>query len=97
VLARYRHLDGIPADASDWDVSVRGAARLAGTLARQGEAARLFRRLATLLTDLPVFDSIEELRWRGPRPEFENYCASIRAERLRERAGALVEEGRPDT
>jgi len=66
VLARYEHLEAIPADAADWDVKVRGAAALAATLAAQRDDALLFRRLATLRTDVPLAESVAELRWQGP-------------------------------
>src|SRR6266850_6742666 len=70
VLARYRHLEQIPRHAADWDVSVRGAARLAATLAEEGEGARLFRTLATLRADAPTSADVDALRWVGPRPGF---------------------------
>jgi 5'-3' exonuclease len=86
LLARYGHLDGIPADAAHWDVPLRGAARLAATLSAGMEHARLFRRLATLRGDaLPVFP-IDALRWAGPRPGFDALCARLDAPRLAERA-----------
>src|SRR6266436_6815041 len=71
VLGRYAHLECIPAKATEWTVPVRGAARLAASLQENRELAMLFRTLATLRTDVPVFSSVDELRWRGPLPEFE--------------------------
>jgi 5'-3' exonuclease len=71
VLARYGSIDRIPDRASAWDVSVRGAAALAATLAAQREQALLFRTLATLRLDVPTVADVDELRWRGPAPEFE--------------------------
>ena len=65
VLARFGHLDAIPADARAWNVNVAGAARLAQTLARDRDLALLFRTLATLRTDIPLFDDVETLRWSG--------------------------------
>jgi 5'-3' exonuclease len=62
VLARYGHLEAIPADAREWNVAVAGAARLAQTLADNRERAELFRTLATLRTDIPLFDDVDELR-----------------------------------
>ena len=96
ILAEYGHLESIPRDASDWRVRVRGAERLAWTLGERRDEALLFRRLATLRTDIPVFDSVEDLRWRGPRPEFEALCRSMRAERLWERAVLLDTSDGPD-
>jgi 5'-3' exonuclease len=74
VLSRYRHLEAIPKDAAQWDVRVRGAAALAVSLRQNWEDALLFRELATLRTDADVFRNIDELRWRGPRPEFAALC-----------------------
>ena len=79
VLARYPHLEHIPDDAAAWDVRVRGAERLARSLAGAREEAVLFRDLATLRTSLPVFEDIENLRWNGPEPRFFDLCARINA------------------
>lgn len=66
VLARYQTIDAIPDDAGDWDVKVRGAVSLAENL-RNGRAdAALFRQLATLRIDVPLAESVEQLRWAGP-------------------------------
>ena len=66
VLARYQTIDAIPDDAGDWDVKVRGAESLAENL-RNGRAdAALFRQLATLRIDVPLGESVEQLRWAGP-------------------------------
>jgi 5'-3' exonuclease len=66
VLARYGRLEAIPAAASAWEVRVAGAARLAATLQDQFELALLFRTLATLRTDIPLFTDVESLRWAQP-------------------------------
>lgn len=71
VLARYRHLESIPADWRDWQVNASNAGALAATLGRERSQAFLFRTLATLRSDIPLFDSIGELQWNGPKPEFE--------------------------
>jgi 5'-3' exonuclease len=89
VLGRYAHLEDIPQNHEDWDVKVRGAPKLAATLAEQQDSAMLFRDLATLRTDAPVFDSVDELLWKGPLPEFEALCESMKATRLWERAVAV--------
>lgn len=70
VLARYGHLESIPEDWRTWGVNASGASALADTLARERDRAFLFRTLATLRTDIPLFDSIDELHWKGPTPEF---------------------------
>lgn len=71
VLARFGHIENIPADARDWHVNAASAGTLARTLQRDRHLALLFRRLATLRTDLLLFGSVEELRWTGPTPAFE--------------------------
>jgi 5'-3' exonuclease len=90
VLERYRHIDAIPARAADWDVPVRNAPQLAATLAANHETALLFRTLATLRTDAPLFDSVDALRWRGPRPGFERVAERIGAPALAARASELA-------
>lgn len=65
VLARYGHLEAIPADPRVWNVNVASAARLAQTLQRDLDRALLFRTLATLRTDIPLFDDVESLRFNG--------------------------------
>ena len=70
VLAKFKHLEAIPADWREWRVNAHNAATLARTLDDQRDRALLFRTLATLRTDVPVFDATEDLRWKGPTPAF---------------------------
>ena len=86
VLGRYVHLERIPANSKQWEVAVRGAARLAAALAEHHDLALLFRTLATLRTDVPVFATVEDLRWRGPRPEFEGVAQRLGVSGLWDRA-----------
>jgi 5'-3' exonuclease len=90
VLARYEHLDAIPKLAMDWDVSVRGALRLATTLAEQYEQAMLFRTLATLRVDAPIDADVDDLRWKGPRTDFATWAARLGTPSLHARASALA-------
>ena len=90
VLARYGHLEQIPRHEADWDVPVRGAARLATGLAEQGEQARLFRRLATLRTDVPLGVDVNGLRWSGPGAELPTWAARLGAPAFAERASKLA-------
>ena len=86
LLARYEHLEAIPDDATRWEVTVRGAAGLAESLREHREEALLYRRLATLRTDVPLGEEIEDLRWRGAlRPGLTSLCRAIGDERLIER------------
>ena len=68
VLARFNRIEAIPQDHRTWGVKVARAGTLSATLIRDRELARLFRQLATLRTDVPVFESVDELAWRGPTP-----------------------------
>jgi len=93
VLSHYGHLEAIPQSVNDWDVSVRtqvrGAEGLCQTLASETQDALLYRDLATLRRDYPAFNDVEELRWRGPREDFDDICAYLGAKRLRERIEGL--------
>ncbi|TMQ26811.1 MAG: flap endonuclease [Candidatus Rokuibacteriota bacterium] len=86
VLARYEHLERIPKLAMDWEVPVRGALRLATTLAELHERALLFRELATLRADAPVGADVDALRWRGPCAEFAAWAERLGAPELHARA-----------
>jgi 5'-3' exonuclease len=78
VLARYRHLEAIPASEREWDVNVRSAERLAGSLRERREEAELYRLLARLRTDAPIGETLDELRWTGARPEeLRSLCSEI--------------------
>jgi 5'-3' exonuclease len=78
VLTRYARLEEIPERAAHWDLGVRGAAALATSLREHREQAYLFRELATLVTDVPLPETLDDLRWRGAhRADF-----TVIAERL---------------
>jgi 5'-3' exonuclease len=65
VLGRYGAVEKIPIDPDDWDVEVRGAARLAANLAARRREAILYRDLSVLRTDVPLGETLEDLEWRG--------------------------------
>ena len=77
VLARFLHLESIPADSRVWGVNAASPARLAHTLTAERDRALLFRTLATLRTDVPLFESVDELRWTGPTPAFAPLAARL--------------------
>jgi len=86
VLARWQHLDAVPADPLAWEVKVRGSDRLAATLRERMKEALLFRRLATLRRDAPLPETLEDLRWRGvPRERWLALCEELGFERTRDR------------
>ncbi len=90
VLTRYGSMDKIPADAGEWDISIRGAKALAAGLAERKDDALLYRRLATLRLDVPLPESDPDaLRWDGCRqPDFEDLCRSLGLESLLDRVPA---------
>jgi 5'-3' exonuclease len=71
VLAKFGNLEGIPANWSDWHVNAANASSLARTLSIEHDKALLFRTLATLRTDICLFDDVDQLRWNGPTPGFD--------------------------
>jgi len=93
-LAHYGHLDAIPDDVNAWDPdvrkAVRGAPKLAATLAAERENAELFLSLATLRIDRSLLPNVAALAWHGPTPAFEQVCRHMRASQLAERAEALA-------
>ncbi len=86
VLSQYSHLEDIPKEWQSWHPSIKRARVLAASLFESWNEALLFRRLATLRLDVPVFDTVEELRWKGPRADFEEYCYRIQSKTLFGRA-----------
>jgi len=77
VLAKFGHLESIPDDWQTWSVNATSPARLARTLAAERERALLFRTLATLRTDIPLLESVDDLRWQGPTPAFGPLAAQL--------------------
>ena len=75
VLAKFKHIEAIPERPSDWHVDAANASSLAATLSRDREKAFLFRTLATLRTDIPLFDDVDELKWEGPTPALDSLAA----------------------
>ncbi len=89
VLSRYLHLEDIPAVARDWDVTVRGAARLAAALREHRANAFLFRDLATLRDGAALFEDVDELKWAGPTAAFAEFADDLGAPRLSRRADRI--------
>ncbi|HZE26308.1 MAG TPA: 5'-3' exonuclease H3TH domain-containing protein, partial [Terriglobales bacterium] len=79
VLAKFVHLESIPMDCREWRVNVANARALADTLCRERDRALLFRTLATLRTDIALFDDVDQLRWNGPTPAFTALAARLDA------------------
>lgn len=90
VLARYGHLEDIPAEASLWEVpGLRGAAKLSATLRQQLDLAVLFRTIATVDRNVPV-GTVDDWRWTGPTPDFQVFCDRFGVHGLASRAQALA-------
>jgi 5'-3' exonuclease len=86
VLFEYDHLESIPDDVREWNVIVRGAAKLAATLAERRDEAMLYRTLTTLRRDVPLFEDLDDLRWRGVvMEEFEPLCREFGFDSLLDR------------
>jgi 5'-3' exonuclease len=79
VLAKFVHLESIPTDYREWCVNAANARALAGTLSRERDRALLFRTLATLRTDIALFDDVDQLRWSGPTLTFATLAARLDA------------------
>lgn len=77
VLSKFRHLENIPKDYREWHADTANAFRLCDTLQREWDNALLFRKLATLRTEIPLFESVEELKWNGPKEGFDQLAARL--------------------
>jgi 5'-3' exonuclease len=71
ILAKFGHIERIPMNSSQWAVNVGSAGSLAATLVQNRDLALLFRTLATLRTDIALFEDVDQLRWSGPAPAFD--------------------------
>jgi 5'-3' exonuclease len=97
VLAKYGHLEAIPADWREWHVNAASAGALADTLVRERDLAMLFRTLATLRTDVPLFKDVDELHWKGPTPGFDEIAARLDAAKTEaRRPSARPKSARPE-
>jgi 5'-3' exonuclease len=85
VLAKFLHLESIPAESRDWHVNAFNAVALARTLVERRNEALLFRTLATLRTDIPLFDDVDQLRWNGPTADFSDLAARFDRAVIRDR------------
>jgi 5'-3' exonuclease len=85
VLAKFIHLESIPPDFREWRVNAANASALAATLSRERERALLFRTLATLRTDIALFEDVDQLHWKGPTADFEALAARLDAARTESR------------
>jgi 5'-3' exonuclease len=82
VLARYGHIEQIPASPGEWAVPLRNRPALAATLRDQRRQALLFKDLATLRADRSLLEGVDRLRWTGPTELFAEVCSRIDARGL---------------
>ena len=75
VLAKFQHINQIPADWRSWGVNVARPGALSIALEKDRPLAMLFRDLATLRSNIDVFDTVDELEWKGPTPAFDAFKA----------------------
>jgi 5'-3' exonuclease len=92
-LSQYPHLENVPKDWRDWHPSIRKARALSESLFNAWNDALLFRTLATLRLDVPVFDTVKDLRWQGPRPDFGEQCQRMKTADLHARAARANPSG----
>ena len=86
MLSQYGHLEDIPKNWKEWPLSIRSAFRLSTSLFNSWNEALLFRVLATLRFDVPVFERVDELQWKGPLSSFGEQCERMRSPELLDRA-----------
>lgn len=89
VLSQYPHLEDIPKNWQEWHPSIRKARLLSESLFSAWNDAVLFRTLATLRLDVPVFATVEDLCWTAPRAKFEEYCERMKSPELLRRVTAV--------
>jgi 5'-3' exonuclease len=90
VLRRFEHIEAIPADGAEWRVNIVSPGKLARVLNEQRELALLFRTLATLRTDAPLFADVDALRWKGQTAAFAEFAEGIGAPELVARAAKAI-------
>jgi 5'-3' exonuclease len=82
VLSQYPHFEDIPKDFREWHPPIRKARLLSESLFGAWSDALLFRTLATLRLDVSVFNTVADLCWKGPRPDFEECCRKMKSQEL---------------
>lgn len=92
LLSKYQHIENIPEDISQWDMSAGRACRLAENLATHKEQANLYRQLATLRTDVPLVEGVDDLEWRGAHEALRKLCADLGASDLPDRVPRWISE-----
>jgi len=92
LLSRYQHIESIPDDTAGWGVSAGRARRLAENLTAHKQEVRLYRELATLRTDVPFAEGLDDLEWRGAHEELRKLCLELGASDLPDRITRWISE-----
>lgn len=93
VLSAHPHLEDIPQRVSEWKVKPRGAEKLAASLNRERDAAKLYRALATLRLDVPLAEPLEALEWPGaPRKRYLAWCDAVGSQTMKARPARWWED-----
>ena len=85
LLSHYHHIENIPNDHMEWAMQVRSSQKLSETLNTDYELALLFKLIATIDYDAPTFEKVSELKWNGPKDNYENILKSIDGDRILQR------------
>ena len=85
LLSHYHHIENIPNDHMEWAMQVRSSQKLSDTLNNDYELALLFKLIATIDYDAPTFQTVNELKWNGPKDNYENILKSIDGDRILQR------------
>ena len=85
LLSHYHHIENIPNDHMEWAMQVRSSQKLSESLNTDYELALLFKLIATIDYDAPTFETVSELKWNGPKDNYENILKSIDGDRIFQR------------
>lgn len=85
VLAKYKHIENIPNDPAKLGLGLGRATTLLENLKNNFEDALLFRELSTLRTDVPLKETLADLKWRGAAPRLKKVCKELGSESIVER------------
>ena len=85
VLAKYKHIENIPNDPAKLGLGLGRATTLLENLKNNFEDALLFRELSTQRTDVPLKETLADLKWRGAAPRLKKVCKELGSESIVER------------
>ncbi len=92
MLSKFRHIEDIPTDIEQWDMTPGRARKLAENLAAHKDEAGLYRELTSLRTDVPLKESLVDLEWRGAQDGFKDFCAQLGANDIPARVSRWISE-----